>query len=47
MFTDWYIEALLVDTIAAEEIFELWDAGHISEEIATIAWAIVALCCRV
>ncbi len=42
MLTEWYIEALLVDEKAADEIWELWNLGMISDQIAVRAWYIVA-----
>ena len=38
MLTEIYIEALLVDEDLADQVWELWDAGVISEELAWIAW---------
>ena len=42
MFTDPYIEALLVDPQAADQVWELWDAELISDDIAALAWLILA-----
>ena len=38
MLTEIYIEALLVNEDLADQVWELWDAGIISEELAAIAW---------
>ena len=38
MLTEIYIEALLVDEDMAEQVWELWDAGVIDDEVAEIAW---------
>ena len=38
MLTDPYIEALLVDEELADMVWELWDRGVISDEIANLAW---------
>jgi hypothetical protein len=40
MLVDHYIAALLADERAADEIFELWDAGLISDSLA--AWWVLA-----
>ena len=34
MFTRLYIEALLVDEELADQIWEAWDAGEISDAVA-------------
>jgi hypothetical protein len=33
-----YIETLLVDEGLADQVWELWDADVIDEELAAIAW---------
>lgn len=38
MLTELYIEALLVDSALADEVWELWDQGLISDELAVWAW---------
>ena len=38
MFTEIYIEALLVDAVLADQVWELWHAGLISDEFAALAW---------
>ena len=42
MFTEIYIEALLVDPEIADQVWELWDAGLISNKLAAMAWLILA-----
>ena len=41
MFSELYIEALLVDKDLADQVWELWDAGSIPDHIAAWAWLIV------
>ncbi len=43
MFTDIYIEALLVDEDLADQVWELWNAGVITDDLAASAWAILAV----
>ena len=38
MLTELYIEALLVD-----QVWYMWDAGVIDNELATIAWMLMAV----
>jgi hypothetical protein len=42
MFTEIYIEALLVDEDLADHVWELWNAGLISDGVAAWAWCILA-----
>ncbi len=42
MFAGPYIEALLVDPESADQVWELWNAGLMSDELAEIAWSILA-----
>jgi hypothetical protein len=42
MLTELYIGALLADEALADEVWTLWDAGVIADELATWAWAILA-----
>ena len=44
MLTHLYIEALLADPVLADQVWELWDAEEIQDEIAALAWCILALC---
>jgi hypothetical protein len=48
MLTELYIEALLVDEALADEVWTLWDAGLISDELAARAWCQIGcgLCSR-
>ena len=41
MFTEIYIEALLVDLVLADEVWELWNAGIITDADAAWAWSIL------
>ena len=43
MLTELYIEALLVDEELADQVWEAWDAELISEELAAIAWLVIAV----
>lgn len=36
MFTDLYIEALLTDEDLADQVWELWDAAIISDDLAAL-----------
>ena len=40
MLTEIYIEAILTDSKLADEVWELWDAGVITDELAALAWCI-------
>ena len=45
MLTEIYIEALLVDEELADQVWVVWvawDAGEIDDELAFLAWLIVA-----
>ena len=42
MFTELYIEALLADEDLADQVWELWDAGVITDDLAMWAWCILA-----
>ncbi len=41
MLTEIYIEALLVDELLADQVWEAWDAGLIPDERAALAWWLV------
>ncbi len=43
MLTDIYIQALLVDEVLADQVWEVWDAGLIPDDLAAIAWCILAM----
>ena len=36
MLTELYIEALLVDEDLADQVWEIWDCGQVSDDVATI-----------
>jgi hypothetical protein len=42
MLTNIYIEALLVDERLADQVWELWRTGLVSEDLAALAWWLVA-----
>ena len=42
MFTEIYIEALLIDEDRADQVWELWDVGMIPDDLAEVAWGILA-----
>ena len=43
MLTRLYVDALLVDSVLADQVFELWSEGVITDGLAAMAWCIVAL----
>ena len=43
MLTGLYIEALLVDEEPADQVWEAWDKGEIDDELAALAWCILAI----
>jgi len=43
MLTELYIEALLVDEELADLVWEAWDGGLISGELAAWAWLVIAV----
>ena len=42
MLTELYIEALLVDEELADQVWEGWNVGVISDDLAAVAWCILA-----
>ena len=38
MYTELYIEALLGGEQLADQAWDLWDAGVITDEVAALAW---------
>lgn len=42
MLTRLYVEALLADKELADQVWELWNAGVISDELAALAWSVLA-----
>jgi len=43
MPTEIFTEALLANEDLADWVWELWDAGAIADDIAALAWAILAM----
>ncbi len=43
MLTEIYIEALLVDEELADQVWDAWDGGEIPDELAAMAWCILAM----
>ncbi len=43
MLTRAYIEALLVDSVLADKVWEAWSVGELSDFVAATAWWQVAL----
>jgi len=41
MFTRLYVETLLTDSELADQVWELWDAGVITDDLAALAWSIL------
>lgn len=44
MLAEIYIQALLVDEEAADQFWEVWNAGAIKDEVAACAWWLIAFC---
>jgi len=42
MLTEIYIEALLVDEELADQVWEAWDRGESDDQVACIAWWLIA-----
>ncbi len=42
MLTETYIEALLVDEEMADQVWDAWDSGLASSEVAFLAWVLIA-----
>jgi len=42
MLTELYIEALLADDALADEIWDLWNAGVIEDDMAALAWRVIS-----
>ena len=45
MLTRIYISALLVDEEMAGQVWERWDAGVITDEVAALAWWSIVTAC--
>ncbi len=43
MLTELYVEALLVDEEQADQVWYMWDAGVIPDDLAAWAWCIVIM----
>ncbi len=43
MFTETYIEALLVDEELADQVWEAWDKGEIDNRGAWLGWWLIML----
>lgn len=43
MLCEIYIEALLLDEELADQVWELWNAGLVSNDRAALAWCILAM----
>ena len=46
MLTEIYIEALLVDENLADQVWGLWDARLISDDLAALAWWLILVDCQ-
>lgn len=42
MLTGLFVEALLANEKLADQVWELWNAGVITDELAAVAWCILA-----
>ncbi len=42
MFTQAYIEALLVDEELADQVWEAWVGVEIDDQLATLSWLVIA-----
>jgi hypothetical protein len=42
MLTEVYISALLVNEKLADQVWEAWDAGEVSDLTACLAWMLIA-----
>ena len=43
MLTEIYIDALLVDEELADQVWEAWFIGDVSDETACVAWMLIAM----
>ena len=43
MLTELYIEALLVDGYLADQVWELWHAELIDDELPAICWCLLCI----
>ena len=44
MLTRLYVEALLTESKLADQVWKLWDANLILDELAAMAWWLIAVC---
>jgi len=42
MFSRIYVAALLVDEVLADQVWQLWEVGEISDELAAVAWCLIS-----
>ena len=45
MLAETYIEALLIDEEAADQVWEVWNCGEINNRAASMAWSLIAGVC--
>ena len=43
MLSEIYIEALLVDEEAADQVWEAWNKAEIDDAVSRIAWMLIAM----
>ena len=43
MLAEIYIDALLVDEDLADQVWELWNIGLISDDLTAIAWMMISV----
>lgn len=43
MLVEIYVEALLVDSFLADEVWEFWNAGMLTDDLAALAWFSLAV----
>ena len=41
MFIEVYVEALLVDEDLADQVWEWWNVGFISDDLAAVSWLLL------
>ena len=46
MLTEIYVDALLSNEELADQVWEAWDTGKIDDQIACIAWVLIAMLCQ-
>jgi hypothetical protein len=45
MLAELYVDALIADEKAADEVWHLWDAGVITDEMAAWGWWMLSVGC--